>query len=206
MPEPGPGPGAGQDRRRRRLPLRPAPTGGARRSRGRHGCPSRSAMRTPGWVEKMGPGATGFHAGRPGDRVRPMGLRPVHELPPWDGELLPGTRRSEPGRARRPRRRHGRIPARPLDALPDPAGQPRSPRGRPAHRRGADQLPRREAVASPAGAGLNRGGDRGRRAGPDGHPGAARAVRGDNRCRGGHLGRQTRRSPRAGRRRGAALG
>ena len=59
----------------------------------------------------------------------------------------------------------------PLGTL-DPA------RGRSAHRRRAHQLPRRQAVAPPARAGLDRRRDRRRRARPDGHPGPASAERG----------------------------
>ena len=158
-----------------------------------------------GWVEKLGPGATGF---APGD--------PVIVYGPWGCGLCANCRLGMENycenhgrprwRAGRERRGHGSVPARPVDALPDSAGVPRSPRGRPAQRRRAHQLPRRQAVAPPARGGLDRRGDRGGRPRPDGHPDPARAQRGDDRRRRGHRGRQARDRQAHGRGRGAALG
>ena len=44
-----------------------------------------------GWVEKLG-WCDGVRQGRSGDRLRPVGLRAVHELPSGAGELLPEPR------------------------------------------------------------------------------------------------------------------
>ena len=79
-----------------------------------------------GWVETMGPGATGFAPGDPVIVYGPWGCRAVYELPTGHGELLRNTRQTQPGRARRHGRRHGRIPSRPVDALSDFIGQARS--------------------------------------------------------------------------------
>ena len=114
----------------------------------------------------------GFRARRSRHRVRPMGLRLVHELPTGNGELLRDTGEAEPGRAGWHRRRHGRVSPRPLDPLSDPARQLGSAGSGPAHGRGADQLSRRETVGASARAGLDRGGDRRRGSGPDGDSGA----------------------------------
>ena len=140
----------------------------------------------------------------PRDRLRPLGLRNVRELPPEHGELLRDHGRPR-WRAGRERRGNGSVPARPGNAVPDPAGVPGSPRGRPAQRRGADQLSRRQAVAASAGAGLDRGRHRGGRPRPDGHPDPARAQLVHHRRRGGHRGRQARDRRAHGRGRGAAV-
>ncbi|WP_217707807.1 alcohol dehydrogenase catalytic domain-containing protein [Nonomuraea rhodomycinica] len=60
-----------------------------------------------------------------------------HENAGWVEAPGPGVTGSAPG---------------PGGTIPDPAKRPRSPRGRAAQRRWADQPPRRQAVAAPAGA------------------------------------------------------
>ena len=84
-----------------------------------------------GWVEKLGPGATGF---APGD--------PVIVYGPWGCGTCANCRLGMEnycettgglgGGPGRERRGNGSVPARPGDAVPDPAGVPGSPRGRPA--------------------------------------------------------------------------
>ena len=143
-----------------------------------------------GWVEKMGPGATGFAPGDPVIVYGPWGCGLCMNCRQGHGELLPDPGKAQSRRPRRHRRRHGRVPPRPVDALSDPAGRPGSPRGGAADRRRADQLSRREAIGASARARLDRGRHRGGRSRADGHPGAQGAGFGDNRCRGGHFGRQ----------------
>ncbi len=158
-----------------------------------------------GWVETMGPGATGF---APGD--------PVIVYGPWGCGLCMNCRQgmenycqtageTQPGRPRGHRRRHGGISPRPVDAVSDSVGRLGPSRGCAAQRRRADQLPRGEAVGAPPRAGLDRGGDRCGRTGPDGHPGAQGARLRDNRCGSGYLGRQAEDRQGHGCRRGADL-
>ena len=82
--------GPGEGRGRRRLPLRPAPDGGAR------GAPGAAALHARPRERGMGREARArrnrVRARRPGDRLRPLGLRNVRELPPGHGELLARSR------------------------------------------------------------------------------------------------------------------
>jgi propanol-preferring alcohol dehydrogenase len=64
-----------------------------------------------GWIHEMGPGATGF---TPGD--------PVIVYGPWGCGLCMNCRQGMENYCQAP----GRVPARPRDALLDPAGQSRS--------------------------------------------------------------------------------
>ena len=106
-------------------------------------------------------------------------MRPLHELPGGQGELLSESRGHQSWRPGIPtaawlpifssRRRDSSF-----------RWGPRSPRGRAAQRRRAHQLPRGQAIHSPAGCGLDRRGDWGGRARPDGRPGPARAQWGDD--------------------------
>ena len=117
-----PGSGSPQDRRRRRLPFRPPPDGGARGRQSRPDSPSPSATRTrAGWK--------GWGQGRRATRSETRcwstarGAAGVPELPGGGGELL-RERRGGKGRRAGPRRRHGALPGRPLDALPRSARRP----------------------------------------------------------------------------------
>ena len=203
VPEPGPGQvlvkvgGAGachsdlhlMEAPAERLPAAPLHARPRERGLGREARPRRDRVR----------------AGRPRARLRPLGLRNAARTAGWAWRTTARTTGGLGGGRPGGTTGDGSVPARPGDALPDPAGVPRSPRGRPAHRRGADQLPRRQAVAAPARGRLDRRGDRGRRPRPDGHPDPARAQLGHDRRRRGHRGRQARDRQAHGRGRGAAL-
>ena len=89
----GPGQVLSEDRRRRRLSLRSAPDGGACGAEAASGSPSPWAMRTRAGSRSWGR-VRRVRGRRPGDRLRPVGMRTLLELPGGYGELL----REPPGR------------------------------------------------------------------------------------------------------------
>ena len=144
--------------------------------------------------------------GRGGRRIRPLGMRALPRLPPLGRELLraPGRDRRLRRRAR-PRRRDGRVHVDPPLAAASAARRPRSSRCRPPLRRGAHPVPRDQALAAPARAGLDGGRDRSRRARPHGgaDPSRAQPGPGDRRR---HLRREARPGARDRRRRDGRVG
>ena len=201
------GAGPGEGRGCRCLPLRPAHHGGARTgSRARPKLPFTLGHENAGWVERLGPGVTGF---APGD--------PVIVYGPWGCGLCANCREGRENYCQTTGGLGGGLGGGhdggmaeyllvPASRFLIPLGTLDPREAAPLSRRGADQLSRRQAVAAPAGAGLDRGGDRGGRSGPDGHPDSASAQRGDHRRRRGHRRRQAGDRQAHGRGRGAAFG
>ena len=167
--------------------------------------PLHARPRERGVGGEAGAGRNRLRARGPRDGLRPLGLRNVRELPGGHGELL-----RDHGRPRRrawPGHDGGMAPYLlvPATRFLIPLGSLDPREAAPLSRRGADQLSRRQAVAASAGAGLDRGGDRGGRPRPDGHPDSARAQLVHHRRRRGHRGRQARDRRAHGRGRGAAV-
>ena len=143
-----------------------------------------------GWVETMGPGATGF---APGD--------PVIVYGPWGCGLCMNCRQGMENYCQTPGKPSpgglGGTDGGMAEYLLVPSTRYLIPLGdldpreaAPLYRRRAHQLSRRKALGSSAGAGVHRRRHRGRRSRADGRPGAQCAQRGDDSCRGGYFGRQ----------------
>lgn len=133
-----------------------------------------------GWVEKLGPGTTGFAVGDPVIVYGPWGCGLCMNCRAGDGELLPTAGRSGGWRPRSARPRNGRVLARSGGTLPDPAGQPRPARRCSAQRPGADELPRHQPFASASRTRVDGRRHRRRRPGPDGDPDIAGTERHDH--------------------------
>ena len=158
-----------------------------------------------GWVEKLGPGTTGFALGDPVIVYGPWGCGLCMNCRAGHGELLPTAGRSGGWRPRSARRRNGRVLARSGGTLPDLAGQPRPARRCSAQRRGADELPRHQPFASASRTRVDGRRYRRRRPGPDGDPDIAGTERHDHDRRRPHRTRQTPNGQTDGSRRGTGL-
>ena len=189
---------------------RPAPDGVARGNGALHGAlhagtptPLDGRRIRPG--RRAQPGRAQGVQGRPGARLRALGLRRLLALPAGDGEPLRG-RGGRPGRSwrrGRPRRRPGRVHGGAVGPVPgaDPGSRSRGRRS--AHRCRAHLLSRDKALAALAAAGVNGRGHRDRRPRPHGRPAPARSQQRPRR-RGGCPGERPAAGAGSGRGRGRA--
>src|SRR6266851_1842003 len=123
--DPGPGAwprrGAGQGGSRRAMPQRPAPDGVARGNGAVHAA-FHAGTRDRRHGRRIRPGRTRGVRGRPGARLRALGLRRLPALPAGNGEPLrdSGRRPGRPRRRGRPRWRPGRVHGGAVGTVPGP--------------------------------------------------------------------------------------
>ena len=165
------GGGPGQGRRRWSLPLGSASTRSTR-WRKAFSLPFTLGHENAGWVEKMGPGATGFTPGDPVIVYGPWGCGLCMNCRQRHGELLPDPRQTQSRWPRRHRRRDGRVCSRSATRYLIPLGDLDPREAAPLSDAGLTSYHAVKRSVHLLGTRVHRSRHRGRRSRADGHPDA----------------------------------